>query len=355
MSGPKTDATGKIQKKPNGKKLAAWLADSNAIAEIGRALPRHISPDRMARILVTALRTTPKLDQCTPVSFMGNVMQLAQLGLEPNTPLGHAWLIPRWSSKRKVMECTSIIGYQGYIDLARRSGMVSTVYAFVVREGDTFEYELGLHPNIRHVPSGSPDRESQKITHAYAVANLNDGEPQFVVLSRAQIDARMMRSETYGKSFSPWKSDFEAMAQKSAVRALWKFLPKSSEIAQADALETGREQELPATQYVDPEIMHSLESHGWSQPEEAAQEEAQAEESAPEPEPSTEAPPAGEPAGPDEEAERLLGLVREATSAKEVNAIYDANKAAIEALPGDLQKEIVDACGKRAEELGGEG
>lgn len=58
---------------------------------------------------------------------------------------------------------------------------------------------------------------------------------------------------------------------------------------------------------------------------------------------------------PDAEAERLLGLVREATSAKEVNAIYDANRADIDALPAELAKQVVDACGKRTEELGGEG
>ena len=57
--------------------------------------------------------------------------------------------------------------------------------------------------------------------------------------------------------------------------------------------------------------------------------------------------------GPDAQARKLLESVANADTAREVDAIYDANKADIEALPGDLQKQVVDACGKRHEELGG--
>ena len=62
--------------------------------EIKKALPSVITPERFTRMVFTALYSTPKLQQCTPQSFLGAMMQAAQLGLEPNTPVGQAYLIP---------------------------------------------------------------------------------------------------------------------------------------------------------------------------------------------------------------------------------------------------------------------
>jgi recombination protein RecT len=203
--------------------------------EIARALPRHLSADRMARVALTALRTTPRLLECSPASVLGAIMSAAQLGLEPNTPLGLAYLIPY---KR---ECQLIVGYQGYLELARRSGLVSAPQAHAVREGDTFEYALGLAPYLRHVPSDLADRETRPITHVYAVAHqLPQGSapPIFVVLSAAQVEARKARSMAVraGRS-TPWDTDPEAMALKTAIRALWRWLPKTAEMAQAAELD----------------------------------------------------------------------------------------------------------------------
>lgn len=57
-------------------------------SQIKKALPATITPERFTRIVLTALSSNPKLQQCTPGSFLGAMMQAAQLGLEPNTPLG---------------------------------------------------------------------------------------------------------------------------------------------------------------------------------------------------------------------------------------------------------------------------
>jgi len=62
--------------------------------EIKRALPSVITPERFTRMVLSALSTNPKLAACTPKSFLGAMMSAAQLGLEPNTPLGQAYLIP---------------------------------------------------------------------------------------------------------------------------------------------------------------------------------------------------------------------------------------------------------------------
>lgn len=200
--------------------------------EIARALPRHLSADRMARVAMTALRQTPRLLECSPVSVLGSIMSAAQLGLEPNTPLGLAYLVPY----KRV--CQLVIGYQGYLELARRSGLVSAPVAYAVREGDDFRYSLGLEPTLHHVPAQDGDRESKPITHVYAVAHqLPQGSapPIFVVLSRAQVEAR--RSRSMSRDSGPWATDYEAMALKTAIRALWRWLPKTAEMATASALD----------------------------------------------------------------------------------------------------------------------
>lgn len=263
-AGPQTDNTGQIQRpqpeQQQGKSLVKLLNDMGP--QIARALPRHITPDRMGRIVLTALRTTPHLAQCSPASFLACVMQSAQLGLEVNTPLQLAFLIPRRDKKTKQYYCTLLVGYQGYIELAQRSGRVRSVYAFAVREGDLFEYELGLDPKLRHVPSGDEDREAKPITHVYAVARVKDGDPVFVVLSKAQVEARRARSQGRDNDFSPWKSDYEAMALKTGVRALWKWMPKSTELALAEALDTAADMGVSQVGALDPSVSAVLEARG---------------------------------------------------------------------------------------------
>lgn len=56
--------------------------------EIKKALPSVMTPDRFSRIAISAVHNTPKLAECTPISFLSALMNSAQLGLGPNTPLG---------------------------------------------------------------------------------------------------------------------------------------------------------------------------------------------------------------------------------------------------------------------------
>lgn len=234
-NGPSTDKSGQIVKK-NGNGQGGDLASLIKVLtpEIARALPRHITPERMARVALTAVRMNPDLGSCSKASFAACLMSLAQLGLEPNTPLGLAYLIPR-RSKDRGMESTLIIGYQGFIELARRSGLVTAIYAHVVREGDKFRYTLGLEQTVEHTPSDDPKRSERKITHVYAVARLRDAEPIFVVLTKAEVEARRKRSRASANG--PWVTDEEAMTLKTAVRALWKWLPKSTEMSTAQIVD----------------------------------------------------------------------------------------------------------------------
>ncbi len=262
MAQPQATGNGQIVPRDKGaakNDLRALLQKMGP--EIARALPRHVSAERMGRISLTALNSTPKLAQCTPESFLGCIVQAAQLGLEVNTPLGHAYLLPFEDRRNQRVLCQLIIGYQGMIELARRSGLVKAIYAFAVYEGDEFSWELGLTPAIKHKPHSKPGREEPaKLTHVYAVAKLDGGEPIFTVLTRSEVERYRKRSRASGSG--PWVTDYEAMSLKTAIRRLYRWLPKSAEMARAadvdEAPETGRGQ-LAA---VDPEVIGYLQAQG---------------------------------------------------------------------------------------------
>lgn len=77
------------------------------------------------------------------MSFIAALMNAAQLGLEPNTPLGQAFLIP-YKNKGN-LECQFQLGYRGMIDLAYRNERMQSIEFHTVYENDVFEYELGLN------------------------------------------------------------------------------------------------------------------------------------------------------------------------------------------------------------------
>jgi len=206
------------------------LVDKNKGA-IGTSLPRGMDADRFSRLLLTAANTNPALFDCDPTSFLAAGVAAAQLGLEPNDARGLAYLLP-YNDKRRGKIVQLIIGYRGMIDLARRSGMVSSINVFAVFEGDHFDYRLGLDPTIEHVPAGDNADDPTKLTHVYAVAKVN-GDPQFVVLTRKQVDKTRASSQGASSSYSPWNTHYVEMAMKTAIRRLCKLLPQTVEVAQA--------------------------------------------------------------------------------------------------------------------------
>lgn len=191
--------------------------------QIARALPKHMEPDRLARIALTVVRQNPKLAECNPESFLGALMTCAQLGLEPG-PLGHAYLVPYGN------EVTFIPGYRGLIELSRRSGIVRRFVGRAVHTEDEFDYEYGLFESLKHKPAKG---EPGDFTHAYAVLWVVDADPDFEVMNKPQIDAIRARSRA-GKN-GPWVTDYEEMAKKTVIRRLAKRAPMSIEFRQAAA------------------------------------------------------------------------------------------------------------------------
>lgn len=217
---------GEIQKpRDQVEQLGAYL--HKAKKDLMLAATKHLDVDRLTRLAITAIRKTPALAKCTPVSVIASVMQCAQLGLEPDSVLGRVYLVPFKG------ECTVIVGYKGMIELALRSGLVETVEGYPVFEGDEFDYSLGLERRLHHKPCGETD--AAKMTHAYAIVRFKDGGVLFSVMTRKAIDA--VRNASPGKDHAPWVKHYPEMAVKTAIRRLWKFCPASPELARAASLE----------------------------------------------------------------------------------------------------------------------
>ena len=197
--------------------------------EIAKALPSVITPERFTRIVLSAISVNPKLGECTPQSFLGAMMTSAQLGLEVNTPLGQAYVLPY--RNKGVLEAQFQLGYKGLIDLAYRSGEVEVIQAHVVHENDDFECEYGLDPKLPHKPAASNRGEPIKV---YAVFKTESGGFGFEVMSMEDVRKHAAKySKSYGSGYSPWKTNFEEMAKKTVFRSVFKWLPISIEQIQA--------------------------------------------------------------------------------------------------------------------------
>jgi len=199
--------------------------------EIARALPRHLNPDRMARIALTAFRRTPKLGECDPKSVFAAVIQASQLGLEPDT-LGRSYLIPYGR------ECQFVPGWKGLVDLVNRAGN-ATVWTGAVFQGDEFDYALGDRPFVQHRPSGEDDPEL--LTHVYAVGRVKNAKwPVIEVWPISRVKRHRDRYNKVGKRHYSFEN-LEMYARKVVLLQIIKYMPASADMAAAIALNDAAE------------------------------------------------------------------------------------------------------------------
>lgn len=215
------------KKAPEQKSMQQYIKSMEG--EIKKALPSVITPERFTRIVLSAISVNPKLGSCTPQSFLGAMMTSAQLGLEVNTPLGQAYVLPY--SNKGVLEAQFQLGYKGLIDLAYRSGEVEVIQAHVVYKNDEFTCEYGLNPKLTHKPA---DRDRGNPVKVYAVFKTKSGGFGFEVMSMDDVRRHAEKySKADGSGFSPWKTSFEEMAKKTVLKRVLKYAPLKSDFVRA--------------------------------------------------------------------------------------------------------------------------
>jgi recombination protein RecT len=242
MSEVKTALAQKAASKPNECKeprsIKGWITVMEP--EIKKALPSVITPERFTRMALTAVSTNPKLAECSPKSFMGALMTAAQLGLEPNTPLGQAYLIPY--KNKGAMEAQFQFGYRGMIDLANRSGEIRSIEAHIVYENDEFDFAYGLENKLLHKPAKTDKGEPVWV---YAVFKLVNGGYGFEVMSIDDVRAHAKKySQSYNSSYSPWTTSFEEMAKKTVLKRVLKYAPLKADFVRGLASDESIKVEL---------------------------------------------------------------------------------------------------------------
>jgi recombination protein RecT len=213
---------------------------------LAAVLPRHVTPERILKVVLSATARQPALLECTMASIVRAVMQAGELGLEVGGLLGEAYLVPynvkvkdgnreRWE---KQAQC--IPGYRGLIKLARQSGQIAAVSAHPVFAGDDFTVNLATE-TISHDPDLAGDMSDEAITAAYCVVRFKEGGQQIEVMGRSQLDA--VRSRSKAANAGPWVTDFAEMCRKSVVKRCLKYCPISAELAEAMDLDARAEEE----------------------------------------------------------------------------------------------------------------
>ena len=214
----------------NSKQMELMKCTNGLQKEISKALPAAVkasmTPERFARIAISAIQKNPKLAETSPQTFMISLMQAAQLGLEPNSPLGQAYLIPYGN------ETTFQIGYKGLLALAYRNPNVAVVQARTVYEYDTFSVEYGLHEDIVHKPALG---ERGEPVGYYAFYRMKDGSGSFSFMSRSEMEAFRKQYSKTNKADTPWNTAFDAMAKKTVIKRLLKYAPIGGDLQAAIA------------------------------------------------------------------------------------------------------------------------
>lgn len=188
--------------------------------EIQRALPRHMSGDRIVRIVTTEMRKNPELVKCTPESFLGSLLTASALGLEPGVN-GECWLVPYKG------RCELIVGYQGMAKLFWQHPMAKRVSAEYVCANDKFAFSKGLVMSLTHEPAPT---ERGPVIGYYAIAELTTGAVTFDYFTVEQI--RALRGGKVGSSGGVPDPE-HWMERKTALKQVLKLMPKSVELARA--------------------------------------------------------------------------------------------------------------------------
>lgn len=193
--------------------------------QIAMVLPKHLTPERMARVACTQIAKTPKLAECDQASFFNAMLQLSQWGLEPDGRRAH--LIPFRNNKTNTTECQLILDYKGLVELILRTGDVASIHADKVCDADEFVYDCGQI--VRHrIDFRKPRGEAFAY---YCVITRKDGTKKCEVMSRDEVDAIRKRSRSANNG--PWVTDFDEMAKKTVFKRASKWCELSSEIRDA--------------------------------------------------------------------------------------------------------------------------
>lgn len=208
------------------------MLEGSMRAEIAKALPKDIDPDRFIRTVVTSVQMNQDLLYADRRSLLASCMKAAQDGLMPD---GREAVLNIYNTKVKVDgrdTWVPMVQYlpmvRGVLKVIRNSGMVAHIDAAAVYERDHFAFKRGDDPKIEHEPYlGAED--PGKVIAAYVIVRLTNGEVHREVMPARDIEKTRAASKSGNGDNSPWTKWGDQMAIKSVIKRAAKILPTSSE------------------------------------------------------------------------------------------------------------------------------
>ena len=175
--------------------------------------------------VISVANGNPQLRNAEPMSIIGAAMVAATMQLQVIPTLGQCYIIP-YGKKAQFQ-----VGYLGLLQLCQRSGQFKKILAAPVHEG---EYVSGDEFDEEYV-FDKKQKKSDKVIGYMAKFELLNGFTKVAYWDIEKVKAHATKfSQAFRAGFnSPWKSDFDAMAQKTVLKAILKFAPKSIEMQNA--------------------------------------------------------------------------------------------------------------------------
>lgn len=236
---------------------------------LGKRAPQFVSS---IVSMVNGDKNLQKAFMNAPITVIQSALKAATFDLPIDPTLGYAYIVPfnnRKDDGSYVMEASFVIGYRGLLQLAMRTGAYEKINVVDVREGELVSYNRLTEDVELEFVEDEDERDALPIIGWCGYYRLTNGMEKTIYMSRKQIvkhEEKNRKGKYMGKG---WRTDFDAMAAKTVLRRLigkWGILSidyqmkaDASTMAAAEALATGKIDDMEAPMDITPEFVVSDE------------------------------------------------------------------------------------------------
>ena len=236
---------------------------------LGKRAPQFVSS---IVSMVNGDKNLQKAFMNAPITVIQSALKAATFDLPIDPTLGYAYIVPfnnRKDDGSYVMEASFVIGYRGLLQLAMRTGAYEKINVVDVREGELVSYNRLTEDVELEFVEDEDERDALPIIGWCGYYRLTNGMEKTIYMSRKQIvkhEEKNRKCKYMGKG---WRTDFDAMAAKTVLRRLigkWGILSidyqmkaDASTMAAAEALATGKVDDMEAPMDITPEFVVSDE------------------------------------------------------------------------------------------------
>ena len=199
------------------------LNNPATIKRVGEMLGSERKANAFITSALSVINSNNLLLKASPESVFQAALTAASLDLPINQNLGFAYIVP-YKGQAQFQ-----LGYKGLIQLAQRSGQFQTISASAIYEGQLVEENPLTGFKFDFTVKG------EKVIGYAGYFKLINGFEKTLYMTIEQVKNHAKQySQSYGKDYSPWKSDFDAMAVKTVIKKLLsKYAPLSTEMERA--------------------------------------------------------------------------------------------------------------------------